>query len=272
MSQTLTQEGIAAFKSGDKVRAQMFLREATARDPEDIQAWLWLAGAAEGEQERADCLAQVLKLDPANAQAAKGLAQMVAKGKVSLVADKQETVVSTSAVGVPVGAETLANDRKIPVQQTVEKQLFVVRPSFIPVFVYGIGIGLVILLIMAWMLSIAKGSYLEGVANWIAVFFVLAIFVAIGFGILDRFLIRYTLTTQRLIVERGILGRSKKTIPLQRIQDVSYKQSPVERLLALGDVLVESAGEYGAIRLLDLAHCQRRTEQILHQVERTIQT
>ncbi|MBU1627793.1 PH domain-containing protein [bacterium] len=78
----------------------------------------------------------------------------------------------------------------------------------------------------------------------------------------------YTLTTKKIIIESGIVGRSHKTIPVQKIQDVGYKQTILERFFGIGDVIVESAGEQGAIHLLDLPSCQQRTQQILRLVEK----
>jgi len=267
MTNLITQEGIASYKAGDKETARHLLRTATTQDPADITAWLWLAGAAETDQERADCLSQVLKLDPNNVQAAKGLAQMVSSGKARIATSSDEHGKTPSDPGT---VENLATSPNKTNDQPDEVELFSVRPSVIPVVLTGLGGLLLIIILMAIMLSYSSGGFLGGVANCIAAFLILATVGAIAYGILLRLFTRYTLTTRRLIVESGILGRSKKTIPIQRIQDVSFRQSLLERLFEIGDVLVESAGERGAIRLLDLAHCKHRTEQILRQVEHTI--
>lgn len=80
----LTRRGIAALKSGDRNRAQQLLRAATRKTPDDVQAWLWLSGAVETDEERAACLQQVLRLDPENPAATQGLAKLIARGGVSL--------------------------------------------------------------------------------------------------------------------------------------------------------------------------------------------
>jgi len=61
MAENLTQEGIAALKSGDRVKARYLLRAATNQNADDIPAWLWLAGAVDSDQERLNCLARVLE-------------------------------------------------------------------------------------------------------------------------------------------------------------------------------------------------------------------
>ena len=55
-----------------------------------------------------------------------------------------------------------------------------------------------------------------------------------------------TVTDQRVILEEGIFTRSSKVIPLDRVQDVSTKQSLVGRMLKYGLVEVDAAGVQGA--------------------------
>ncbi len=53
------------------------------------------------------------------------------------------------------------------------------------------------------------------------------------------------LTTDRLIYRSGVLARTARDIPLERINDISYRQALWERLLGTGDLVIESAGEQG---------------------------
>jgi membrane protein YdbS with pleckstrin-like domain len=52
----------------------------------------------------------------------------------------------------------------------------------------------------------------------------------------------FVVTTQRLVVRRGVLGRTAREIPLDRLTDVTCRQSLLDRLVGCGDVLVESPG------------------------------
>ena len=56
----------------------------------------------------------------------------------------------------------------------------------------------------------------------------------------------YTLTSQRIILETGVFGRSSKIIPIDRVQDCSTKQSVWGRMLNYGRVEVDAAGAQGA--------------------------
>jgi uncharacterized membrane protein YdbT with pleckstrin-like domain len=55
-----------------------------------------------------------------------------------------------------------------------------------------------------------------------------------------------TVTDQRVVLEEGLLQRSSRVIPLNRVQDVSTTQSLFGRLLDYGTVEIHTAGSGGA--------------------------
>ncbi len=72
----LTQRGINALKANDRASARKLLAAALQQDQNDATAWLWLAAAMETPGQRIDCLRQVLKIEPNNQAALKGLAAL----------------------------------------------------------------------------------------------------------------------------------------------------------------------------------------------------
>jgi uncharacterized membrane protein YdbT with pleckstrin-like domain len=58
--------------------------------------------------------------------------------------------------------------------------------------------------------------------------------------------VSYRLTDQRIKIESGVFGRQTKTIPIDRVQDCSTKQSLFGRMLGYGRVEVDAAGAQGA--------------------------
>lgn len=62
----------------------------------------------------------------------------------------------------------------------------------------------------------------------------------IGWYAYRRYSVHYTLTTQRLIHESGILWRTIDRIELIDIDDVTFKQGPVERVFRVGSIIVIS--------------------------------
>lgn len=93
---------------------------------------------------------------------------------------------------------------------------------------------------------------------------------------LARFVRRYArwattnmvLTTDRLILRAGVLSKSGREIPLERINDLAYHQSLFERLIGAGDLVVESAGERGQETLRMLPSPERVQQEIYRQMER----
>lgn len=63
--------------------------------------------------------------------------------------------------------------------------------------------------------------------------------------VIDWLVTYYVLTTERLITRTGLIARWGVEIPLERITNVNFSQSVIERLLRAGDLVVESAGETG---------------------------
>ena len=51
-----------------------------------------------------------------------------------------------------------------------------------------------------------------------------------------------TVTDQRVILEEGILMRTSKVIPLDRVQDVTTRQNVLGRILDYGSVEIDTAG------------------------------
>jgi hypothetical protein len=70
----LVQQGLAAARVGDLDDARRLLGEATQRMPDNVQAWLGLAGVVESLTEKEACFNRVLALDPGNIEAKAGLA------------------------------------------------------------------------------------------------------------------------------------------------------------------------------------------------------
>jgi tetratricopeptide (TPR) repeat protein len=63
------QAGVAAARAGRLQQARNHLRRVTAHDPQNEEAWLWLASVADDSQETLACLAQALTINPKNEHA-----------------------------------------------------------------------------------------------------------------------------------------------------------------------------------------------------------
>jgi uncharacterized membrane protein YdbT with pleckstrin-like domain len=75
------------------------------------------------------------------------------------------------------------------------------------------------------------------------------------------------LTNHRLVHRSGIVAKSGREIPLDHINDISYRQHFFERLIGAGDVLIESAGRDSQEVFEDLPRPGRIQNEIYRQIE-----
>ncbi len=75
----LIQEASAALKTGRKADARRALDQAIALDERSEQAWLWMSGVVDGDEEQEICLENVLAINPTNQKAQKGVDAIRAK-------------------------------------------------------------------------------------------------------------------------------------------------------------------------------------------------
>ncbi|HEX4289911.1 MAG TPA: PH domain-containing protein [Trebonia sp.] len=78
---------------------------------------------------------------------------------------------------------------------------------------------------------------------------------------------RYELTTRRMRLRTGVVARNGSDIPLSRITDVSFRKSPLDRLLGCGTLVVESAGEHAEIVLPQVPRVERVSATLFQLVE-----
>tara|TARA_R110002049_G_scaffold285698_4_gene467086 strand:- start:252458 stop:253009 length:552 start_codon:yes stop_codon:yes gene_type:complete len=71
---------------------------------------------------------------------------------------------------------------------------------------------------------------------------------------------RCTLTNRNLKVAKGVLTRTEKTVPLDRITDVGLTQGPIMRMMGIEVLTVETAGQSSAGALVGLAGIKQGRE------------
>jgi membrane protein YdbS with pleckstrin-like domain len=79
---------------------------------------------------------------------------------------------------------------------------------------------------------------------------------------------RLIVTTRRVVYRSGILQRVGREIPLNRIQDITYHQTLLQRVLGAGSLTIESAGEGGSEPFPDIrrpARVQSVVSQLMSQ-------
>ena len=117
-----------------------------------------------------------------------------------------------------------------------------------------------------WTVVLVTAAILAGVfindpewlrlAVWIGA--LVALFVLAVLPFLRWSYTNFVLTSDRLITRSGIIAKESKEIPLERINDVTFTQGVLERMVKAGDLMVESAGERGQTRISNV----RNPEQV----------
>lgn len=77
----------------------------------------------------------------------------------------------------------------------------------------------------------------------------------------------YVITNRRIVHRQGVIARSGRDVPLNRVNDVSFEHSVFERLLRCGTLIIESAGERGQVVLAEVP----RVESVQHTVYELVQ-
>lgn len=80
---------------------------------------------------------------------------------------------------------------------------------------------------------------------------------------LRRRMISLRLHDDQLTIETGLLSRTRRTVDMAKIQDVTVRQTLGQRLLGVGDLMLESAGESGAMAIANLDAPREIADEIL---------
>ena len=97
----------------------------------------------------------------------------------------------------------------------------------------------------------------------------LAVITTASLVFLEWWLTLYTLTTQRIIKEQGIIGRQIIEVALEDVEDVTVKQDIGGRIFGYGDLLMESAGRHGQVAWLGIAHPLQVRQRVVRAVDGT---
>ena len=103
--------------------------------------------------------------------------------------------------------------------------------------------------IMTFYLQGALTGVVLGAIAWFAISDAAGVLVLIAcvggaflIGLVRRIFVRFTITDQRLRIQRGIISRAVQQTRIDRVQNVNTQQSPLERMLRVGTVDFDTAG------------------------------
>ena len=112
-----------------------------------------------------------------------------------------------------------------------------------PIFVTLVAIAAAVVV----AIQLTGGGRLAAMAGVVIVWLVLT-----AKRLIDWLFTQYVITNERVIFRAGVIARRGNEIPLEVVNDVAFTQSVFERIVGSGDLLIESAGEFGQSRYTNI--------------------
>lgn len=182
------------------------------------------------------------------------------------------TAVGAVAAMAPVGAAAVAHGVGAMAARLdePERTLFSIRPSFLFVGVRYVLAALVWIVVTA-LISLVVSYF---AAPWwvgaiLVVFAGIVLFVNPVVAHVRRQMNLYTLTNHKLEVQRGLISTTVRNIPLGKVQDVTVTASIFERLLGLGNIIIDNASEEGGqVVISTVPNAKHYADLLLREVQR----
>ena len=122
-------------------------------------------------------------------------------------------------------------------------------------------------LVASMFAGLAVLAQLDGILRTLVGYVVLAAIIVSTATLIVRLIkwrtTYFVVTSHRLIYRQGVVARDGVEIPLERVNNVNFSQSMFERLLGVGDLLVESGGQDGQQQFSDVAQPEK-VQNIIH--------
>lgn len=112
-------------------------------------------------------------------------------------------------------------------------------------FAKSVAVTVVALVALLWAMSWDGSNLLEDAGSFL---FLAAFVVAlswVGVRWLKWRSTHFVVTSDRLIYRSGVFSKSGIAIPLERVNNINFHQSLLERIIRAGDLQIESAGQDG---------------------------
>jgi uncharacterized membrane protein YdbT with pleckstrin-like domain len=132
-----------------------------------------------------------------------------------------------------------------------ERMVLDLRPHWIALVAPSL---ITILLVVALILLFALFDPPSAV-TWLAVTGAIVLFVLFPLrAFLSWITSHFVVTSDRVIHRAGWLAKRSMEMPLERINDVTFSQTVIERMVGAGSLRIQSGSEYGQNHFRDIRH------------------
>jgi uncharacterized membrane protein YdbT with pleckstrin-like domain len=111
-------------------------------------------------------------------------------------------------------------------------------------------------------------TYAEDKPRWLIAILLIALVPPLKMH-LTRRLLSLRFHDDHLTLETGFFSRTRRTVDMAKIQDVTVQQSFSQRILGVGDLMLESAGERGAMAIQNMDRPRVIADAILNSSRRS---
>jgi putative membrane protein len=133
----------------------------------------------------------------------------------------------------------------------------VIHPSMKVVWVTYV-LAVIIVIAAVW----AYFNYIPEDPRWLLALPLIVFIPPVRMHIRRR-MVTLTLDDDHLTMETGLLSRTRRTLDMAKIQDVTVRQTIGQRLVGVGDLMLETAGEGGAIGMHNLDSPRQVADEII---------
>ncbi|HEY3823599.1 MAG TPA: PH domain-containing protein [Bryobacteraceae bacterium] len=126
------------------------------------------------------------------------------------------------------------------------------------------GIAIVVILAGMW----AYFAYEPNWPAWVPAILLIVLIPPVRMH-LSRRMVTLRFHDDHLTLETGFLSRTRRTVDMAKIQDVTVRQSLGQRILGVGNLMLESAGESGSMGIANLDDPRGVADTILASARRS---
>jgi len=148
-----------------------------------------------------------------------------------------------------------------------EELIYDLRPHWLTLVVPVLLTAVVTVAVGAAWVVMPAGDLQQPARLAVGVLGVVVLLATVAGRVLRWSTTHFVLTTERVIFRSGVVAKFGREIPLERINDVTFSQSLLERLFGVGDLLLESAGEHGQSSFSDIRDPEAVQLEIYRQME-----
>ena len=176
----------------------------------------------------------------------------------TLVAGRREAFADVRGGG-PLEAGPAGEDAETP-----GERIFSVSPTLL-----FVKIGYAFAVAGAFLLVALASVLISAVSPLYVIPFALLLLLIPGYYHLRQRTVRYSLTDTTVEIDRGFVSRSTQNLPLRRVQDVTVSAGIMQRMLGIGDIVIDNASENGGkIVLANIDSPRKYADRLLAQMRR----